>query len=147
MERFHCPVCSPTRAEFLTGRYHPRGGVYGTSLGQERLDLDESTIAEAFQAAGYATGVRQMAHGSQWPYHPVARGFDEYWPHGSHWGEYFDGAGGHRGRSCTQGYIVDVCTDRALAFIEKNKGRPFFCYVPFTTPHSPWAVPDNTGGV
>ena len=41
----------------------------------------------------------------------------------------------------TRGYIVDVCTDRALAFIEKNHKRPFFCYVPFTTPHSPWAVP------
>ena len=43
----------------------------------------------------------------------------------------------------TQGYIVDVCTDRALAFIEQNKQRPFLCYMPFTTPHSPWAVPDK----
>jgi len=148
LERFYvCPVCSPTRAEFLTGRYHPRGGVYGTSLGQERLDLDESTIAEAFQAAGYATGAFGKWHnGSQWPYHPVARGFDEYFGHtAGHWGEYFDAPlEDSRGRLVrTQGYIVDVCTDRALAFIEKNKGRPFFCYVPFTTPHSPWAVPDK----
>ncbi|HEY1066599.1 MAG TPA: sulfatase-like hydrolase/transferase, partial [Pirellulales bacterium] len=45
---FVCPVCSPTRAEFLTGRYHQRGGVRGVSTGQERLDLDERTIAEAF---------------------------------------------------------------------------------------------------
>ena len=44
---FVCPVCAPTRAEFLTGRYHPRGGVHGVSLGQERLDLSERTIAEA----------------------------------------------------------------------------------------------------
>lgn len=43
----------------------------------------------------------------------------------------------------TEGYIVDVCTDRALAFIERSRGRPFFCYVPFTTPHSPWSVPDE----
>ncbi len=43
----------------------------------------------------------------------------------------------------TQGYIADVCTDKALEFIERNQARPFFCYVPFTTPHSPWAVPEN----
>src|SRR5262245_11711452 len=56
-ERFFvCPVCSPTRAEFLTGRYHPRCGVRGVTSGGERLDLDERTIAEAFRAAGYATG-------------------------------------------------------------------------------------------
>jgi arylsulfatase A-like enzyme len=43
----------------------------------------------------------------------------------------------------TQGYIVDVCTDRALRFIERNQDRAFFCYIPFTTPHSPWAVPEE----
>lgn len=147
LDRFYvCPVCSPTRAEFLTGRYHPRGGVYGTSLGQERLDLGEKTIADAFRAAGYATGAFGKWHnGSQWPYHPRARGFDEYFGHtAGHWGEYFDAPleDGQGRMVRTSGYIVDVCTDRALAFIEKNRERPFFCYVPFTTPHSPWAVPD-----
>jgi arylsulfatase A-like enzyme len=146
LERFFvCPVCSPTRAEFLTGRYHPRGGVRGVSTGQERLDLDEKTIADAFHAAGYATGAFGKWHnGSQWPYHPRARGFDEYFGHtAGHWGEYFDAPlEDSQGRLIrTSGYIVDVCTDRALAFIEKNKDRPFFCYAPFTTPHSPWAVP------
>ncbi len=121
---FVCPVCAPTRAEFLTGRYHPRGGVHGVSTGQERLDLDERTIADAFQAAGYATGAFGKWHnGSQWPYHPMARGFDEYFGHTSgHWGEYFDAPLEDNGRMIrTQGYIVDVCTDRALDFIDRNK--------------------------
>ena len=147
LDRFYVqPVCAPTRAEFLTGRYHPRGGVRGVSTGQERLDLTEKTIADAFKAAGYATGAFGKWHnGSQWPYHPRARGFDEYLGHTSgHWGEYFDAPLDDNGRMVrTSGYIVDVCTDRALQFITKNKDQPFLCYVPFTTPHSPWAVPDS----
>ena len=147
LDRFHvCPVCSPTRGEFLTGRYHPRGGVRGVSTGQERLNLEEKTIADAFQAAGYATGAFGKWHnGSQWPYHPMARGFDEYFGHtAGHWGEYFDAPLERNGRMLrTQGYIVDVCTDQAIEFMERNHSQPFFCYIPFTTPHSPWAVPDE----
>jgi len=147
LDRFYvCPVCSPTRAELLTGRYHLRGGVVGVSTGQERLDLDERTIADAFKAAGYATGAFGKWHnGSQWPYHPMARGFNEYFGHTSgHWGEYFDPELEHNGKMVrTQGYIVDVCTDKAIDFIRRNHEKPFFCYVPFTTPHSPWAVPEE----
>ena len=74
---FVCPVCSPTRAEFLTGRYHPRGGVWSTSTGGERLDLDEKTIGDTFKGAGYAVGAFGKWHnGTQYPYHPNARGFD-----------------------------------------------------------------------
>jgi len=143
---FVCPVCSPTRAEFLTGRYHPRTGVKGVSTGQERLDLDEKTIADAFKTAGYATGAFGKWHnGSQWPYHPMARGFDTYFGHSSgHWGEYFDAPLEDEGKMVkTKGYIVDVCTDQALAFIDQHREKPFFCYVPFTTPHSPWAAPEK----
>jgi arylsulfatase A-like enzyme len=141
---FAAPVCSPTRAEFLTGRYYPRGGVRGVSSGHERLNLDEKTIADAFKAAGYATGAFGKWHnGSQWPYHPMARGFDEYFGYTSgHWGDYFDAPLEHNGVMVeTKGYIVDVCTDRAIEFIERNRARPFFCYLPLTTPHTPWAVP------
>lgn len=147
LDRFYvCPVCSPTRAELLTGRYHPRMGVHGTSLGAERLDLDESTFAEAFKAAGYATGAFGKWHnGSQWPYHPLARGFDEYYGHtAGHWGEYFDPPLEHNGTMVReQGYIVDLCTDHALEFISRQSPGPFLCYIPFTTPHSPWAAPQE----
>jgi arylsulfatase A-like enzyme len=146
LARFYvCPVCSPTRAEFLTGRWYPRTGVHGVSLGQERLDLDERTIADCFRAAGYATGCFGKWHnGSQWPYHPMARGFDTFYGHSAgHWGEYFDPPLERDGRmERARGYIVDVCTDEAIAFIERHHDRPFFCYVPFTTPHSPWAAPE-----
>lgn len=139
------PVCAPTRAEFLTGRYHPRSGVRGVSTGQERMDLGERTLADGFRSAGYATGAFGKWHnGSQWPYHPQARGFDEYFGHTSgHWGEYVDPPLERNGRmERTQGYIVDVCTDEALEFISRHQDRPFLCYIPFTTPHSPWSVPD-----
>lgn len=143
---FVCPVCSPTRAEFLTGRYHPRGGVHGVSTGAERLNLDEKTIADAFKAAGYATGAFGKWHnGTQFPYHPNARGFDEYYGFTSgHWGHYFDTVMDHNGQIVRgQGYIIDDLTDHALEFIEENRTEPFFCYVPYNTPHSPFHVPDQ----
>src|SRR5436305_13562235 len=63
---FVCPVCSPTRGEFLTGRYHPRGGVFNVSTGGERLNLAAKTIADTFRAAGYATACFGKWHnGSQ----------------------------------------------------------------------------------
>src|SRR5258708_15943375 len=53
-ERFFvCAVCAPTRAEFLTGRYHSRGGVPRVSTGAQRLHLDETTLPQTFQAARY----------------------------------------------------------------------------------------------
>src|SRR4051794_39067926 len=111
LERFYvCAVCSPTRAEFLTGRYHPRGGVHDTSKGGELLDLDERTIAEAFKAAGYATGAFGKWHnGSQWPYHPNARGLDEYYEFTSgHWGDFFPPPLEHNGTFLRgKGFIAD----------------------------------------
>ncbi|MBN9121106.1 MAG: arylsulfatase [Planctomycetes bacterium] len=141
------PVCSPTRAEFLTGRWHPRGAVRGVSTGAERLDLDERTVADAFKAAGYATGCFGKWHnGSQYPYHPNGRGFTEYYGFTSgHWGEYYDPPLDHNGRAVRgKGYITDDLTDRAIAFLKANAaaGKPSFCYLAFNTPHSPMQVPD-----
>lgn len=143
---FVSPVCSPTRAEFLTGRYHPRGGVYSTSAGGERLDLDEKTIAQAFQAGGYATAAFGKWHnGSQYPYHPNARGFDEFYGFCSgHWAEYFDTQLEHNGQLVrSEGYIIDDLTNHALDFIDQHRNGPFFCYLPYNTPHSPMQVPDR----
>jgi len=146
-ERFYvCPVCSPTRAEFLTGRYHARGGVFGVSTGGERLDLDEKTIGDTFKAAGYAVGAFGKWHnGTQYPYHPNGRGFDEFYGFCSgHWGDYFSPPLEHNGRLVRgQGFISDDLTDHAIAFIESNRERPFLCYLPFNTPHSPMQVPDR----
>ena len=146
-ERFFvCPVCSPTRAEFLTGRYHPRGGVRGVSTGGERLDLDERTIAQVFHDSGYATAAFGKWHnGTQYPYHPNARGFDEYYGFTSgHWGEYFDPLLDHNGRLVKgSGYLTDDLTDHAIGFITENRDQPFFCYVPYNVPHSPMQVPDK----
>src|SRR4051812_17607683 len=133
-DRFYvCPVCSPTRAEFLTGRYHPRGGVRGVTSGGERLDLDERTIGDTFKAAGYATGAFGKWHnGSQYPSHPNARGFDRYYGFTSgHWGEYFSPPLEENGRPVRgSGFITDDLTDHAGSFIESNRDRPFFCYLP-----------------
>lgn len=142
------PVCSPTRAEFLTGRWHPRGGVRGVSTGQERLDLDETTIAQAFHAAGYATGCFGKWHnGTQYPYHPNARGFSEYYGFTSgHWGEYFDPPLDHNGEAVQgEGYISDDLTTHAIEFLRSNAAasQPSFCYLAFCTPHSPMQVPDS----
>ena len=146
-DRFYvCAVCSPTRAEFLTGRYHARSGVYSTSQGGERMDLDEATIADSFRSAGYATGAFGKWHnGMQYPYHPNGRGFDEYYGFASgHWGDYFSPPLERNGKIVQgEGFLVDDLTDKAMEFMEANKDRPFFAYIPYNTPHSPMQVPDE----
>ena len=65
-------VLAPTRAEFLTGRYYPKTGVSGVSTGQERLNVDETTIADIFKKSGYATGAFGKWHnGTQPPTTPI----------------------------------------------------------------------------
>lgn len=139
------PVCSPSRAELLTGRHFVKLGVYSTSTGGERLNLDETTLAEVFQSAGYPTAIYGKWHnGMQPPYHPNARGFSDFYGFASgHWGNYFNPLLEHNGKLVDgKGYLPDDLTDHGLQFIEENKEQPFFLFLPYNTPHSPMQVPD-----
>ncbi|QCW99518.1 arylsulfatase [Aggregatimonas sangjinii] len=146
LENFYVqPVCSPTRAEILTGRYASRLGVYATSAGGERMNLGETTIAEVFKANGYHTAAFGKWHnGMQPPYHPNTRGFDDFYGFASgHWGNYFSPILEHNGLLVRgDGFLTDDLTNRGIHFIEKHKSEPFFLYLPFNTPHSPMQVPD-----
>ena len=147
VEHFYvCPVCSPTRAEFLTGRYHTRLGVYSTSAGGERLNADEQTIADVFKTSGYATAAYGKWHnGMQYPYHPNPRGFDDFYGFCSgHWGHYFSPMLEHNGKIVQgNGFLVDDLTNHAMDFVSQHKDEPFFVYLALNTPHSPMQVPDK----
>ncbi len=140
------PLCAPTRSEILTGRYFPFTGVSGVCEGAERVNLDETFISELYKQAGYATGCFGKWHsGIQYPYHPCARGFDEFVGFCcGHWSHYFDSTIEHNGREHrSKGYLPDVLATQAVKFVTEHKDTPFFCYLPLNTPHSPWQVPDE----
>jgi arylsulfatase A-like enzyme len=149
---FHVdPTCSPTRAALLTGRYSTRAGVWHTIMGRSLLFHDELTLSEVLAANGYRNGIFGKWHlGDNYPMRPQDRGFHEVLVHGGggigqtpdFWGnDYFDDTYWRNGRPEKQkGYCTDVFFDAALRFIEENKDRPFFVYLPTNVPHSPFHV-------
>ena len=142
------PVCAPTRASLLTGRYHHRTGVTGVTRGRENMNLNEVTLADMLKKAGYTTGIFGKWHnGAHYPYHPLGRGFDHFVGFTSgHWSSYFDTTIEKNGEPFfAEGYLPDVLTQEALNFIRENASSdtPFFCYLPYQTPHTPLQVPDK----
>lgn len=146
-DRFYVsPVCAPTRAALMTGRYSLRTGVHGVTRGFENMRAEEITIAEVLKSEEYATGAFGKWHnGRHYPMHPNGQGFEEFFGFcGGHWNSYFDTNLEHNKQPVeTKGYITDVLTDKAIDFIKRNQNKPFFCYVPYNAPHSPWIVPEK----
>ncbi|WP_166819937.1 arylsulfatase [Thalassoroseus pseudoceratinae] len=146
-ERFYVnSFCAPTRGALLTGRYPLRCGVWGVTHNKETMRLSEVTIAEALQSNGYRTGCFGKWHnGEQFPYTPNGQGFDEFFGFcNGHTNAYFDAELTHQSKDVkTKGYITDVLTTQAIRFIEQTDDQPFFCYLSYNAPHSPYQIPDE----
>lgn len=145
------PVCSPTRASLLTGRYCYRTGVVDTYLGRSLMHADEVTLAELVRDAGYRTGIFGKWHlGDNYPLRAIDQGFQEALickgggltqPSDPPGNSYFDPVLMHNGKPVkTKGYCTDVFTDAALKFIEQPSDKPFFAYVAYNAPHEPLQV-------
>jgi arylsulfatase A-like enzyme len=140
------PVCAPTRAALLTGRYPLRTGVHGVTKGRETMRSNELTLADCLKPAGYRTSLIGKWHlGENYPYVPHARGFDEFTGFRTgHWNQYFNSPVERNGKpSSLKGFIADALTDEAIRFISRKSRDPYFLYLAYNTPHSPYQVPDT----
>lgn len=159
LDRFYvCPMCSPTRAATMTGRYPIRFGLARAVIPPWRnfgLDVAERTIADVLGEAGYRHrgifGKWHLGHHHvRW--HPLSRGFSKFLGHYNGAIDYFrlerDGQRDWHSNfepSDQQGYSTDLIAEAASRFIAdaaKEEG-PFFCYVPFNAPHSPFQAPQK----
>ena len=149
---FHVdPTCSPTRAALMTGRYSTRVGVWLTYSSRNHLYRDETTMADVFKYNGYRTAIFGKWHlGDNYPFRPEDRGFDESYIHmggvvgeaPDYWdNDYFGDTYFRNGvPEKAEGYSGDIWFNEAIRFIEKNKTKPFFIYLPTNTPHGPFNV-------
>ena len=153
------PVCSPTRASLMTGRYNHRTYCVDTWLGRSMMATEEVTIAEVLQEAGYATGIFGKWHlGDNYPMRTIDQGFEESIVHrGGGLAQPADPIENdrrytnpiliHNGEEvATKGYCTDVYFDHAQDWIREmqKEDRPFFAYIPLNAPHGPYHdVPEN----
>ena len=154
---FVSPVCAPTRASLMTGRYSLRTGVRDTYNGGAIMSNTETTIAEILKEADYSTGIFGKWHlGDNYPFRPSEQGFDESLIHlAGGIGQVGDFTNYYKGNTSYfdpilwknnkknqyDGYCSDIFAENAVKFIEKNKNKPFFCYLSFNAPHTPLQVP------
>jgi len=144
-----CPVCSPTRAGWMTGRYQQRFGHEFNPGPADQADenfglpLSETTMADRLKAAGYATGLVGKWHlGYRPQFHPQKRGFQEFFGFlaGAH--PYLPRRGAEpilRGSQPVEEseYLTDAFAREALAFIQRHRTEPFFLYLSFNAVHAP----------
>jgi len=155
LERFYvAPVCSPTRASLMTGRYNYRTGVVDTYIGRSMMHASEKTLPELLQDAGYRTGIFGKWHlGDNYPLRAMDQGFEESLIHrGGGIGQpsdppetsYFDPWLQHNGETVRrEGFCTDIFADATLAFIEAHQNEPFFAYLATNAPHSPYIAPEE----
>lgn len=153
------PVCTPTRASLMTGRYNYRTRAIDTFKGRAMMEPDEVTIAEVLSEHGYATGLFGKWHlGDNYPLRPMDQGFQEVIGHlGGGLAQpsdppennrrYTDAVLFHNGEQFqSQGYCTDVYFDAAINWIAKSHraGQPSFSYIATNAPHAPWDdVPED----
>ena len=154
MDRFYVnPLCAPTRASLMTGRYYLRTGILHTSRGAAKMFGDEVTIAEILKGAGYRTGIFGKWHlGDNYPMRPQDQGFEEALVHRSGGigqtpdtdANYFEPVLWRNGqRVDAKGYCTDLFFDAALDFVREKDERPFFVYLATNVPHGPLEVSED----
>ncbi len=146
-ERFYSnPLCAPTRASLMTGRYHYRTGVLHTSRGAAKMYGSEVTIAELLKNDGYTTGIFGKWHlGDNYPMRPQDQGFDQTLIHKSgRLGQVPDKPNSYINPKLWEngqyiqkdGYCTDIFFDAAMDFMQKHQHTPFFIYLPTNIAHT-----------